>query len=150
LCDLALEAMEPEKLAEVMRVLREEKAREHEQSMRERAIALAEDNAKIGWRKLELQQARTALRLLPAIRQILMEAESTAEERLAPRGTSWVREAASCFWQILLERMNEVQLVKNKLSANCCNFHFGKGWAVTGRGALALAVHFSRAGCPGR
>jgi hypothetical protein len=83
LCEVAVEATEPEKLTEVMRVLGDEKAREHEQTMRERAMALAEENAKIGWRKLELQQARTALALLPAIRAILMEGEGTAEERLA-------------------------------------------------------------------
>jgi hypothetical protein len=44
---------------------------------------VAEENAKLGWRKLELQQARSALRLLPAIRAILMDGETAAEERVA-------------------------------------------------------------------
>jgi hypothetical protein len=43
---------------------------------------LAKENAKLGWRKLELQQARSALRLLPAIRAVLMDGEMAAEERL--------------------------------------------------------------------
>ena len=51
--------------------------------MRERAMKVAEENAKLGWRKLELQQARSALRLLPAILQVVTGGEGTAEERLA-------------------------------------------------------------------
>jgi hypothetical protein len=74
---------ESEKLVEVMKTLGEEKAREHELAMRERAMKVAEENAKLGWRKLELQQARSALRLLPAIRAILMDGEMAAEERVA-------------------------------------------------------------------
>jgi hypothetical protein len=74
---------ESEKLVEVVKTLSEEKAREHELAMRERAMKVAEENAKLGWRKLELQQARSALRLLPAIRAILMDGEMAAEERVA-------------------------------------------------------------------
>jgi hypothetical protein len=70
------------KLMEVMKMLGEEKAREHELAMRERAMKVAEENAKLGWRKLELQQARSALRLLPAILQVVTGGEGTAEERL--------------------------------------------------------------------
>ena len=61
----------------------EEKAREHELAMRERAMKVAEENAKLGWRKLELQQARSALRLLPAILEVVTGGDGTAEERLA-------------------------------------------------------------------
>jgi hypothetical protein len=50
--------------------------------MRERAMKVAEENAKLGWRKLELQQARSALRLLPSILQVVTGEEGTAEERL--------------------------------------------------------------------
>jgi hypothetical protein len=74
---------ESEKLVEVVKALGEEKAREHELTMRERAMKVAEENAKLGWRKLELQQARSALRLLPAVRAILMDGEMAAEERVA-------------------------------------------------------------------
>ena len=56
---------------EVVKALGEEKVREHELAMRERAMKVAEENAKLGWRKLELQQARSALRLLPAIRTFI-------------------------------------------------------------------------------
>jgi hypothetical protein len=74
---------ESAKLLEVMKSLGEEKAREHDLAMRERAMKVAEENAKLGWRKLELQEARSALRLLPAIRAILVDEEMAAEERVA-------------------------------------------------------------------
>jgi hypothetical protein len=45
--------------------------------------AVAEENAKIGWRRLELQQAKSALALLPKVTAILMEVNGSAEERLA-------------------------------------------------------------------
>ena len=83
LLDVAEKSSEPDKLAEVVKTLTDEKAREHELAMRERAMKVAEENAKLGWRKLELQQARSALRLLPAIRAILMDGELAAEERVA-------------------------------------------------------------------
>jgi hypothetical protein len=85
LVDVAANAKgsESEKLVEVVKVLGEEKAREHELVMRERAMKVAEENAKLGWRKLELQQARSALRLLPAIRAILMDGEIAVEERVS-------------------------------------------------------------------
>src|ERR1041385_3293223 len=73
---------ESEKLVEVMKTLGEEKAREHELAMRERAMKVAEENAKLGWRKLELQQARSALRLLPRILEAVTGADGTPEERL--------------------------------------------------------------------
>jgi hypothetical protein len=82
LLDVASKSEEAEKLAEVVKTLSEEKAREHELAMRERAMKVAEENAKLGWRKLELQQARSALRLLPAILQVVTDEEGTAEERL--------------------------------------------------------------------
>ena len=74
---------ESEKLVELVKSLGEEKAREHELVMRERAMKVAEENAKLGWRKLELQEARSALRLLPAILQVVTGGDGTAEERLA-------------------------------------------------------------------
>jgi hypothetical protein len=46
-------------------------------------MALEEENAKQEWRRQELEDARSALRLLPTLTQILMEGEGTAEEKLA-------------------------------------------------------------------
>jgi hypothetical protein len=83
LCDVAVDAKAPEQLAELVKTLSEEKAREHEQTMRERAMALAEENAKTGRRRLELQEARSALRLLPAIVHLVNGSDGTAEERLS-------------------------------------------------------------------
>ena len=82
LVDVAQATSEPEKLEGLVKTLSEEKAREHELAMRERAMKVAEENAKLGWRKLELQQARSALRLLPAILQVVTGGDGTAEERL--------------------------------------------------------------------
>jgi hypothetical protein len=45
-------------------------------------LKVAEKNAKLGWRKLELQQARSALRLLPPILQVVTGSDGSAEERL--------------------------------------------------------------------
>jgi hypothetical protein len=45
-------------------------------------MKVAEENAKLGWRKLEFQEARSALRLLPAILAVVNGEEGTAEERL--------------------------------------------------------------------
>jgi hypothetical protein len=50
--------------------------------MRERAMKVAEENAKLGWRKLELQEARSALRLLPRILEVVTGGDGTAEGRL--------------------------------------------------------------------
>ena len=82
LLDVAEKVGDAGKLVEVMKTLSEEKAREHELAMRERAMKVAEENAKLGWRKLELQQARSALALLPQILQVVTGGDGTAEERL--------------------------------------------------------------------
>jgi hypothetical protein len=73
---------ESAKLVEVMKTLGEEKAREHELAMRARAMKVAEENAKLGWRKLELQEARSVLRLLPRILEVVTGRDGTGEERL--------------------------------------------------------------------
>jgi hypothetical protein len=82
LVEVAEKSADAEKLTEVVKTLSEEKAREHELAMRDRAMKVAEENAKLGWRKLELQEARSALRLLPAILRVITGEEGTAEERL--------------------------------------------------------------------
>jgi hypothetical protein len=82
LVEVAEKSADAEKLTEVVKALSEEKVREHELAMRDRAMKVAEENAKLGWRKLELQEARSALRLLPAILRVITGEEGTAEERL--------------------------------------------------------------------
>lgn len=49
----------------------------------DRTLALEEENAKQEWKRQELEDARSALKLLPRIAEILMGSEGTAEERLA-------------------------------------------------------------------
>jgi hypothetical protein len=83
LLDAVVTSEGPEQLVEVMKTLGEEKAREHELAMRDRAMKVAEENAKLGWRKLELQEARSALKLLPQILKVVTGSEGTSDERLA-------------------------------------------------------------------
>jgi hypothetical protein len=71
-----------ELLLELYKAVNEERARERELAVAQRKAAVAEENAKIGWRRLELDQAKSALRLLPKVQQALTEGEGSAEERL--------------------------------------------------------------------
>jgi len=72
-----------ELLLELYRAVNEERARERELEVAQRKAAVAEENAKIGWRRLELEQTKSALRLLPRVQEALTEGEVSAEERLA-------------------------------------------------------------------
>jgi len=68
----------------VFRMMKEEKKEDRALAIEERRMALEEANAKKEWCRQELEDARSALRLLPTLTQILMEeGEGTAEERLA-------------------------------------------------------------------
>ena len=67
----------------VFRMMKEEKKEDRAMAIEERRMALEEENAKQEWRRQELEDARSALRLLPKITEILMSVEGTAEERLA-------------------------------------------------------------------
>jgi hypothetical protein len=72
-----------ELLLELYKAANEERARERELEISKRKAAAAEENAKTGRRRLELEQAKSALRLLPVVQQLLTEGNGTAEERLA-------------------------------------------------------------------
>jgi hypothetical protein len=64
-------------------MMKQEKKEDRSLALEERRMALEEENAKQEWRRQELEDARSALRLLPSIHAILMEGEMEAEERLA-------------------------------------------------------------------
>jgi hypothetical protein len=72
-----------ELLLELYKAVNEERARERELAISERKAMVAEENAKLGWRRLELEQAKSALRLLPKVQEALTEGEASAEARLA-------------------------------------------------------------------
>lgn len=79
----ALEAKDSVKAMMVFNMMKQEQEKDRSLALEERRMALEEENAKQEWRRQELEDARSALRLLPAINAILMEGEMGAEERVA-------------------------------------------------------------------
>jgi hypothetical protein len=75
----ALETNDRPALLEMFKSLNEEKQQERLASVEERKVKVAEENAKVGWRKLELAAAQSALRLLPQLREALMDTSVSAE-----------------------------------------------------------------------
>jgi hypothetical protein len=63
-------------------MMAEEKKQEQLMAIEDRKAKAAEENAKIGWRKLEMAAAQSALSLLPQIREALMDASVSAEEKV--------------------------------------------------------------------
>ena len=76
LYEMAMEAGDLKTVAGVFRELREE----HE---KDRALKVTEENAKLGWRKLEWEKAESAVRLLPKLRELLADPSASAEEKVA-------------------------------------------------------------------
>jgi hypothetical protein len=79
----ALEAKDSGMAMMVFRMMKEEQKEDRSLALEERRMTVEEENAKQEWRRQELEDARSALKLLPAITEILMSADGTAEERLA-------------------------------------------------------------------
>ena len=69
-------------LEDFFKMMTEEKKHAEMAAIEERKARAAEENAKIGWRKLELQAAHSAVKLLPQVREALMDASISAEERV--------------------------------------------------------------------
>jgi hypothetical protein len=72
-----------EMLMEMFRELNEEKAEDRAQALEERKVKVAEENAKLGWRKLECENARSGLKVLPKIRVILTDTTKDSDARAA-------------------------------------------------------------------
>ena len=72
-----------ELLMEMFRELNEEKARERDAALEERKVKALEEATKIRWRKLESENARSGLKLLPKVREILADESARADERIA-------------------------------------------------------------------
>ncbi len=83
MCELAIDCKDREQLGAMLKALSEEKAREHELTMRERQIAVAEEQAKLGWRKLEVELARAQLKALPVVLKILEDATFDDSRKVA-------------------------------------------------------------------
>jgi hypothetical protein len=78
----ALDNPSGEKAKELYELMKEEQKEDRSLALQERRMALEEENAKQEWRRAELEDARSALKLLPQISAILMSDEGNAEERL--------------------------------------------------------------------
>lgn len=79
----ALEAKDPAMAMAVFKMMKEEQKEDRAMALQERRQALEEENARQEWKRQELEDARSALKLLPRITEMLMGSEGTAEERLA-------------------------------------------------------------------
>jgi len=81
--EVAFESNNRELLMEIYESLIAEKKEERAMELEERKVKVAEENAKIGWRKLEYEQARAGLKALPRIRELLMDSSRSTEDRVA-------------------------------------------------------------------
>jgi hypothetical protein len=79
----ALEQKDPAMAMAVFNMMKAEQKEDRAMALQERRLALEEENARQEWKRQELEDARSALKLLPRITEILMGNEGTAEERLA-------------------------------------------------------------------
>jgi hypothetical protein len=79
----ALEAKDSMKAMMVFNLMKAEQKEDRSLALEERRMALEEENAKQEWKRKELEDARSALKLLPMITEILMSGEGTDAERLA-------------------------------------------------------------------
>ena len=79
----ALEQKDPTMAMAVFNMMKQEQKEDRAMALQERRLALEEENARQEWKRQELEDARSALKLLPRITEILMSSEGSAEERLA-------------------------------------------------------------------
>lgn len=75
LYEMAADTEDQATVVAIFKELREERDKD-------RALRVQEENAKLGWRKLELQKAESAVRLLPKLRELLSDASAPAQERV--------------------------------------------------------------------
>jgi hypothetical protein len=78
----ALEAKDGAMAMMVFKMMKEEQKEDRSLTLEERRMALEEESAKQEWRRKELEDARSALKLLPKLAEILIGGDGTAEERL--------------------------------------------------------------------
>jgi hypothetical protein len=79
----ALEAKDSMNAMVVFNMMKQEQKEDRSLALEERRVALEEENAKQEWKRKELEDARSALRLLPKIVQVVTGGEGTSDERLA-------------------------------------------------------------------
>lgn len=81
--DVTLESNHADRLMEVFAALNAEKEKEKALELEERKVKAAESNANVAQRRLELEAAKSGVKLLPRIREMLMDTSRPLEERVA-------------------------------------------------------------------
>ena len=80
--ELVVDSNNAAHLMETFESLKAEKEKERLLEIEERKVKVAEENAKLGWRKLECENARSGLKLLPKLRELLSDGTRSWEERV--------------------------------------------------------------------
>ena len=80
--ELVVDSNNAAHLMETFESLKAEKEKERLWELEERKVKVAEENAKLGWRKLECENARSGLKLLPKVQELLMDGKRSFEERV--------------------------------------------------------------------
>ena len=77
-----IESNDGDRLMDTFGALSAEKEKERLYELEARKVKVAEENAKLGWRKLECENARSGVKLLPKVREMLMDSNRSFEERV--------------------------------------------------------------------
>jgi hypothetical protein len=80
--ELVVDSNNAAHLMETFESLKAEKEKERLLELEERKVKVAEENARLGWRKLECENARSGVKLLPKVRKLLSDGSRTFEERV--------------------------------------------------------------------
>jgi len=92
--DCMVHTNDREALLEMFNALNVEKEKDRQNALEERKVRVAEENAKLGWKKLEQDRAISAAKLLPKVWLILSDVKVDAQERVARAQECLTREGA--------------------------------------------------------
>ena len=92
--DCMMHTNDREALLEMFSALNEEKEKDRLCALEERKVRVAEEQAKLGWKKLEHDRASSAAKLLPKVWLILTDVKVDAQERVTRAQACLAREGA--------------------------------------------------------
>ena len=81
--ELMVDSNNAERLMEAYNALAHEEERDRALTLEERKVQVAEQNALTGQRRLEIEYAQSGLKMLPKLRELLMDKTISGEERAA-------------------------------------------------------------------
>ena len=103
-----LETNNREALLEMFTALNAEKEKDREWALEERKVRVAEENAKLGWKKLEHDRAISAAKLLPKVWLILTDVKVDAQERVVRAQECLAREGARLLPEVVVARTERI------------------------------------------